>query len=63
MNTLLRLLAFRPILVLLFYGVILPSGLVLRMLGRDPIDRALDRDAVSYRVPSSSGQRGQMAPH
>lgn len=61
MHSLLRILAFRPVLVFIFYGVVLPTGLILRLLGRDPMARTLDRDAASYRVPSSAGQRGQMA--
>lgn len=61
MRTLLRILAFRPILVLLFYGVVLPTGLMLRLLGRDPMPRTLDREAASYRVPSTARQRGHMA--
>lgn len=36
------------LLGLVFYVVLLPVGLLLRVLGRDPMDRALDRQADSY---------------
>jgi hypothetical protein len=33
---------------LLFYGVITPIGLVMRLLGRDPMTRRFDRSAATY---------------
>jgi hypothetical protein len=36
---------------LLFYGVIAPIGLVMRLLGRDPMTRRLDRAAATYWEP------------
>lgn len=35
-------------LVLLFYGVVTLTGLVMRLLGRDLLSRRFDRNAVSY---------------
>jgi hypothetical protein len=40
----------RLLLGLVFYGVVTPIGFVMRMLGRDPMHRQLDRQAESYRV-------------
>ena len=38
------------LLVLVYYLVLSPIGLVLRMFGRDPMHREFDRDATSYWV-------------
>ncbi len=38
------------ILAVLFFGIITPAGLLLRLLGRDPLERRWDRDAASYWV-------------
>jgi hypothetical protein len=38
------------LLVLVYYLVLSPIGLVLRLFGRDPMHRKLDRDATSYWV-------------
>ena len=38
-------------LLVLFYGVFLPIGLLLRLLGRDPLDRKFDAQASSYWQP------------
>ena len=40
----------RLVLGLIFFGVVTPTGLVLRLAGRDPMRRAFDPDAVTYRV-------------
>lgn len=32
----------------LFYGLITPVGLVFRAIGKDPLNRRLDRDATTY---------------
>jgi saxitoxin biosynthesis operon SxtJ-like protein len=37
----------------IFYGVITPIGLCLRLLGRDPMRKALDRTATTYWIPRS----------
>jgi hypothetical protein len=41
----------RLVLGLIFFGVVTPTGLVLRLAGRDPMRRAIDRNASTYRVP------------
>ncbi len=38
------------IMVFLFYGVITPVGLILRLVGRDPLQRGFDKAAASYWV-------------
>jgi len=50
----------RIILTILFFLVILPMGLLMRALGRDPIARKLDPGASSYRVPSRARTRESM---
>lgn len=39
------------ILALVYYGVVAPIGLVMRALGRDPLERRFDRDASTYWTP------------
>ena len=41
----------RIVLGLIFFGVVTPTGLALRIAGRDPMRRAFDPDAMTYRVP------------
>jgi hypothetical protein len=36
------------LLALIFFGVIMPIGLILRVLGRDPMRKLLDRSASTY---------------
>jgi len=38
------------IMIFLFYGVITPVGLILRLVGRDPLQRRFDKGAASYWV-------------
>jgi Saxitoxin biosynthesis operon protein SxtJ len=40
----------RILLGLVFYGVVTPIGLVMRLLGHDPMRRKLDSAGESYRV-------------
>jgi len=42
----------RLIMLLLFYLVMLPIGLLLRLFGKDSMQRRFDPDADSYRVES-----------
>jgi hypothetical protein len=42
----------RLILAVLFYAVVTPMGLVMKLMGRDPMARKFDPDAQSYRTPS-----------
>lgn len=39
------------VLALLFYGVVTPTGLILRALGKDPLRLRFDRGAASYWIP------------
>ena len=36
------------LLAVIFFGVIMPIGLILRMLGQDPMRKTLDRSAATY---------------
>lgn len=40
------------VLAFVFFVVITPFGIVMRLCGKDPMSRKLDRAAPSYRVPS-----------
>lgn len=42
----------RILLGIVFYGLILPMGLVLRVFGKDPMKRQLSDSITSYRVES-----------
>ena len=47
----------RLILGLVFYGMFLPVGLILRILGKDPMQRQLADSISSYRVQSQNESR------
>ena len=47
----------RLILGILFYGIFLPIGAVMRLLGKDPMHRKLDNKLNSYRVESHQGHK------
>jgi hypothetical protein len=40
----------RIILGVLFYGIVTPMGMVMKLAGRDPMRRAFDPEAITYRV-------------
>jgi len=40
----------RIILGILFYGIVTPMGLVMKLAGRDPMCRGFEPDATTYRV-------------
>jgi hypothetical protein len=40
----------RIILGILFYGVVTPMGVIMKLTGRDPMRRKLEPDAQTYRV-------------
>jgi hypothetical protein len=42
----------RIILGILFYLVFLPAGMIMRLLGKDPMFRKLDKSTPSYRITS-----------
>lgn len=42
----------RIVLTIVFYIILLPTGLIMRALGRDPMARGFENDRESYRVRS-----------
>lgn len=44
----------RIIMVVLFYAIILPIGLLLRLFGKDPMRREMQQEASSYRVTAEA---------
>ena len=50
----------RLVLGLIFFAVVTPTGLVLRMAGRDPMRRAFDSDVETYRVPRKARSGAHM---
>ena len=44
----------RIILIILFYLIVFPMGLIMKILGKDPMMRKFDKSASSYRVLSST---------
>ncbi len=50
----------RIILGILYFGLITPMGVVMRMFGWDSMRRTLSRDAVSYRVVRQARPRNHM---
>ncbi len=47
----------RLILGIVFYGMILPIGMPMRLAGKDPMHRNLDSNTDSYRVESQNESR------
>lgn len=47
----------RLILGIVFYGMFVPFGLVMRLLGKDPMRRKLEPGAISYRIDSAADTR------
>ena len=47
----------RLILGIVFYGMILPVGMLMRLTGKDPMRRGLDSNTDSYRVESQNDSR------
>lgn len=43
----------RAILTVVFFLVIVPTGIIMRILGKDPMERKLDPNAASYWQPRS----------
>jgi len=42
----------RILLTIIFYLVVLPAGLIMRLFGKDPLARRFDANVPSYRIPS-----------
>jgi uncharacterized membrane protein (DUF2068 family) len=43
------------LMVVLFYLVVTPIGLLMRLRGMDPLKRSFDREASSYWIPRDAG--------
>ena len=50
----------RIILGILFYGMFLPIGVVMRLFGKDPMQRKLDSQLSSYRVTSENDDKSNV---
>lgn len=50
----------RVVLGFVFYLIVLPTGLILRLRGGDPMRRKLDKGMTSYRVESQRSPPDQM---
>lgn len=50
----------RIILAVLFYLVVAPTGLVMRLLGKDPMARKFDKSSASYRVTNETQDKSHM---
>ncbi len=50
----------RIILGVLFYVIVLPMGLVMRLFGKDPMARKCDKSATSYRIKSVSEPKDRL---
>jgi len=48
------------ILAIVYFLVITPMGIVMRLLGKDPMRRELDRNVASYRVISKVAARNHV---
>jgi len=48
------------ILAIVFYVVITPMGMIMRMMGKDPMHRRLDKSVESYRVNSKVADRSHV---
>ncbi len=48
------------ILGIVFYLVVLPTGLLMRLFGKDPMARKFDSKLTSYRVPSHERSKEHM---
>lgn len=44
----------RIVLGLVYFALITPTALVLRLLGKDPLNRCYDKAAKTYRVPAAA---------
>ncbi len=51
----------RIILGVLFYGVVTPMGMAMKLAGRDPMRRGFDPKAQTYRVPRQPRSASHMS--
>lgn len=50
----------RVILGIVYYCVVLPTGLIMRIKGRDPMRRGFDSELVSYRIENEAVDKNRM---
>lgn len=50
----------RIILGIIFYGLVLPTGLIMRLFRHDPMAKGFDRQLNTYRVPSKQRPKASM---
>lgn len=50
----------RIILLVLFYVILTPIGFIMRLSGKDPLSRTLDRQEQSYRIRTEPRPKEQM---
>jgi hypothetical protein len=50
----------RIILTILYYGLIVPTGMILRMTGKDPMRLKFERDVDTYRIVRTKRQASHM---
>ena len=50
----------RILMALIFYFILLPVGIGLRIFGKDPMNRKIEKDRESYRTPSHSLPKERM---
>lgn len=50
----------RIILMILFYVIFTPIGLLMRLFGKDPMTRAFDEECESYRVTHAAQDKNHM---
>ena len=50
----------RIILALMFYLMILPLGFIMRIMGKDPMRRKMDKKPASYRIQSKTCPKENM---
>lgn len=50
----------RIVLGILFFLVFTPAGIVMRLFGRDPLNRRFDPAAASYRIPVDQDRSSMM---
>ena len=50
----------RIILGLIFYVLVLPMGLVMRLFGKDPMARKINKSVSSYRIESTSEPKDRL---
>jgi hypothetical protein len=47
----------RIILAIMFYLIFLPAGIIMRIFGKDPMARKLDKTSNSYRIQSQTVEK------